>query len=175
MASFGERFVGAMKLDEKTFEEVENDPTAMGQAVGVVIISAVAAGIGNMFYGGLTGLVGGVIGALLGYVIWAALVFVIGTKVMPEPNTKADFAETFRVLGFAAAPGIVRVIAFIPILGWLIGFAVGIWMLIAMVVAVRQVLDYTNTAKAVVVCLIGFIVYWICAFLLVAPIVALLT
>lgn len=175
MASFGERFVGAMKLDEKTFEEVEQDTTAMGQAVGVVVISAVAYGIGNMFYGGLSGLVGGVIGGLLGYVIWAALVYVIGTKVMPEPNTKADFAETFRVLGFAAAPGIVRVLGFIPFLGWLIGFAVGVWMLIAMIVAVRQVLDYDSTAKALVVCLVGFIVYLVCTFLLIGPIVAILT
>jgi hypothetical protein len=99
------------------------------------------------------------------------MVWVIGTKVMPEPATKADFPETFRVVGFAAAPGIANVLQIIPFLGPLIGLVVGIWMLVAMVVAVRQVLDYSSTGKAVVVCIIGFIAYWIAMFLLMAPFV----
>lgn len=175
MATFGERFVGAMKLDEKTFEEVEHDTGAMGQAVTVVVIAAVAAGIGNLSYGGLSGIVVGTVTALIAYAVWAALVYVIGTKVMPEPATSADFAQTFRVIGFAAAPGIFRVLGIIPFLGWLIGFAVGVWMLIAMVVAVRQVLDYTSTAKALVVCLIGFVAYLVISFLLLAPFMAMMT
>jgi hypothetical protein len=169
MASFGERFVGAMTLNVKTFEEVEADTTAMGQAVTVVIISALASGIGNIFRSGFTAMVYGTVAALIAYAVWAALVWVIGTKVMPEPTTKADFPETFRVVGFAAAPGIANVLQIIPFLGVLIGFAVGIWMLVAMVVAVRQVLDYSNTGKAIVVCVIGFIGYWIAMFLIMIP------
>jgi hypothetical protein len=166
MASFGDRFVGAMKLDARTFEEVEHDPTAMGQAVTVIAIAAIASGIGSLFYLGPFGIARGVLSALIGYAAWAGLVFVIGTKVMPEPSTKADFAETFRVVGFAAAPGIVRVLGIIPILGSLIGFVVFFWMLGAMVIAVRQVLDYSSTAKAIVVCLIGFVAYLCVALLL---------
>jgi hypothetical protein len=169
MASFGERFVGAMTLNVKTFEEVEADTTAMGQAVTVVLISALANGIGNIFRHGFTAMIYGTVAALVGYAVWAALVWVIGTKVMPEPTTKADFPETFRVVGFAAAPGIANVLQIIPFLGWLIGFAVGIWMLVAMVVAVRQVLDYSNTGKAIVVCVIGFIGYWIALALVMIP------
>jgi Yip1-like protein len=168
MASFGDRFVGAMTLDVRTFEEIEQDPTAMGQAVTVVVISAVAAGIGNLFHGG-TSIVVGVVGGLIGYAAWAGLVFVIGTKVMPEPQTKADFAEVFRVVGFAAAPGVFKILGIIPFLGWLIAFAVSIWMLVAMVVAVRQVLDYTDTVKAVIVCVIGFVAYLIVTLFVLAP------
>ena len=98
MASFGDRIVGAMKLNPATFQEVENDPTAMGQAVGVIVLAAVASGIGAIWFTGLTGLVMGVLRALVAYLIWAAIVWLIGTKVMPEPATKADFPETFRVV-----------------------------------------------------------------------------
>ena len=172
MASFGERYVGAMTLNVGTFEEVEADTTAMGQAVTVILIAALASGIGNVFRNGISGLVVGTVVSLVAYVVWAALVWVIGTKVMPEPATKADFPETFRVVGFAAAPGIANLLAIIPFLGVLIGFIVSIWMLVAMVIAVRQVLDYSSTGKAVVVCLIGFIGYWCAMFLLMLPFIS---
>jgi hypothetical protein len=37
-------------------------------------------------------------------------------------------------------------------------FIAAIWMLVAMVIAVRQALDYTSTARAVGVCIIGWII-----------------
>jgi hypothetical protein len=158
MASFGERAVGAMRLDANTFEEIEHDPTAMGQAVGVIALAAVSLGLGNLYYGGISGIISQVLIALIGYVVWAVLVWLIGTKVLPDPATKADFAETFRVIGFAAAPGLFGIITIIPILGWLILFVIWLWQFAAMIVAVRQVLDYSSTGKAVVVVLIGFVV-----------------
>ena len=158
MASFGERVVGAMRLDANTFEEVERDPTAMGQTAGVITLAAVSLGIGNLFWGGISGIVLRVVFGLIGYVVWAALVWIIGTKVMPDPQTKADFAETFRVIGFAAAPGILGVITIIPILGWLLLFLIWIWQVAAMVVAVRAVLDYSDYGKAIIVVVIGFCV-----------------
>ena len=42
MASLPERMVGAMKADVKTFQEIEADPNALGQAVTVIIIAGVA-------------------------------------------------------------------------------------------------------------------------------------
>lgn len=162
MASFGERVVGAMKLEANTFEEIERDPTAMAQSVGVIALSAVSLGLGNIYYGGISGILTRVITALIGFVIWALVVWVIGTKVMPDPATKADLPETFRVIAFAASPGIVGIITIIPILGWLLLFLIALWQLAAMVVAVRQVLDYSNTGKAAVVVVIGFVVY-LCA------------
>jgi Yip1 domain len=168
MASFGERVVGAMKLDASTFEDVERDPTAIGQAVGVVVLSAVAAGIGTIYAGGLSGILLASVFSVIGYAVWSTIVWLVGTKVMPEPATKADFPETFRVLGFAAAPGllnVLQIIGIIPLIGWLvalcISFLLTLWMIAAMVVAVRQVLDYSSTGKAVVVVIIGFIAYLI--------------
>jgi hypothetical protein len=168
MASFGERVVGAMRLDANTFEEIERDPTAMGQAAGVIALSAVSLGLGNLYYGGISGILWQVCIGLIGYVVWSVLVWVIGTKVMPDPTTKADFAETFRVLGFAAAPGVLGIITIIPILGWLLVFLIWIWQLVAMVIAVKAVLDYSNTGKAVIVVVIGFIVNLIVSAMLTA-------
>ena len=97
--------------------------------------------------------------SLIGYALFAFLVVIIGTKVMPEPSTKADFQEGFRVLGFSASPGVFNVLAIIPFLGPLISFLIAIWMLVIGVIATREVLDYSNTGRAVIVCIIAWIIY----------------
>jgi hypothetical protein len=156
--TFGERLIGAMKLDAAAFEDVERDPGAMGQAVGVIALAAVSTGLGNVWYGGLSGIVVGVVTSLIGYGVWALIVWLVGTKVMPDPTTHADMPETFRVIAFAAAPGILGAITIIPLLGWLLLFLLWLWQIAAMVVAVKAVLDYTDTFKAVIVVIIGFVV-----------------
>lgn len=169
MAGLAERMVGAMKADVATFEEIERDPTALGQAVTVIVIAGVASLIGNIFRAGVAAGIMTLIISLIGYAVWSVLVVVIGTKLMPEPTTKADFSEAFRVIGFAAAPGVFNVLAIIPFLGPLISLVIGCWMLVIMVIAVRSVLDYSNTGRAIIVCLIGFVVYWIVTILILTP------
>jgi hypothetical protein len=154
MASFMDRVVGAAKLDVRIYEEVETDTTATGQALVVVVLSSVAAGIGS----GEGRYILGAVGALVGWFIWAFLCYVIGTKLLPEANTKADVGELLRTIGFAASPGILRVFGIIPVLGWLVMLVTGLWMLATTVVAVRQALDYTSTMRAVGVCLVGWLV-----------------
>jgi hypothetical protein len=46
----------------------------------------------------------------------------------------------------------------IPGLNVIVNLVAGVWMLVAMVVAVRQALDYSSTGRAVGVCIIGWIV-----------------
>jgi hypothetical protein len=130
----------------------------MGQAMAVVILSSVAAGIGAIGATGIKGLVFGTIVALAGWFIWAGLTYFIGTKLLPEPQTKADYGELLRTIGFSSSPGVLRILAIIPMLGGMLNFIIGIWMLVAMVIAVRQALDYKSTWRAVGVCLIGWIV-----------------
>jgi hypothetical protein len=166
--TFGERIIGAAKLDAHTFEEIERDETAMAQAVGVIALAAVSAGIGNIFYGGISGIVFSAFASLVGYAVWAVIVWLVGTKLMPDPATKADFPETFRVIGFAAAPGLLGIITIIPILGWLLMFCIWLWTIAAMVVAVKAVLDFTDTFKAVIVVIIGFIVNFVITMMITA-------
>jgi hypothetical protein len=172
MASLSERMIGAMQGNVSTFEEVEKDPAALGQAVTVIAIAALASLVGNIFRTGIgTGIVM-LVATLVGYAVWTIIVVVVGTKLMPEPGTKADFVEGFRVIGFAASPGVFNVLAIIPFLGPLISFVISLWMLVIMVIAVRSVLDYTSTGRAIIVCLIGWVVYLILNFLVVAPLLA---
>ena len=168
--TFGDRVVGAMKLDPHAFEDVERDTTAIGQSVGVIALAAAAAGIGNIYYGGLTGIVSAAFMSVISFLVWSLIIWLVGTKVLPEPATKADYPETFRVLGFAAAPGLASVITIIPILGWILMVVIWVWQIAAMVVAVRQVLDYSTTGKAIVVVLIGFVINIVVTLLVLAPI-----
>ena len=158
MSTFAERMIGAAKLDVPTYEEVEADTTATTQAMAVVVLSSIAQGIGFLTQGGGSGFVFGAIGALLGWIIWAFLVYIIGTKILPEPQTRSDLGELLRTPGFPASPGPRRVLGVIPVLGGIIMPAVTIWMLIAMIIAVRQALDYKSTGRAVGVCLIGWVI-----------------
>lgn len=156
MASFTDRIIRAAKLDVNLYEEVEADKGAMGQAMSVVVISSIAAGIGSIGNVGLTGLLLGTITALIGWFFWAWLTYFIGTKLLPEPQTRADVGELLRTIGFSSSPGLIRVLGIIPGLTMLVHLAAMVWMLIAMVIAVRQALDYTSTMRAVGVCCIGF-------------------
>ena len=167
--TFGDRVVGAMKLDPNAFEDVERDPTAIGQSVGVIVLAAVAAGIGNVFRGGLTGIVYGACLSVVGFLVWSLIVWVIGTKVMPEPATKADYPETFRVLGFSAAPGLASVVTIIPILGYLLMLLIWLWLIAAMIIAVKAVLDYSTLGKAIIVVVIGWIVNFVLTMIILAP------
>lgn len=158
MSTFTERMMGAATLNVHTYEEVEADTTATTQAMGIVVLSSIAQGIGSLALGGGAGFVAGAMGALIGWFIWAFLVYIIGTKMLPEPQTRSNLGELLRTTGFSASPGLLRVLGIIPFIGGLIMVAVSIWMLIAMIIAVRQALDYQSTGRAVGVCLIGWFV-----------------
>ncbi len=158
MTSFVQRMIGAAKLDVKIYEEVEADKNALGQALGVVLIASLAAGIGTLSRAGMSGLVIGLIAALVGWFIWAFLTYLIGTKLLPEPQTKSDMGELLRTIGFSSSPGVIRVLGIIPALEMIAFLVAGIWMLVAMVIAVRQALDYSSTWRAVGVCVIGWII-----------------
>ena len=172
MADLTGRMTGAMQADVKTFTEIESDPGAMGQALTVIVIAGVSALIGNFFRSGITAGLMAIIGSLLGYALFSLLVFLIGTKLMPEPSTKASFNEAFRVIGFAASPGIFNVLAIIPFIGPLISLLVGVWSLVIAVVAVREVLDYSNTGRAIIVCLIAAVVCWVVLAIVLLPFLA---
>ena len=160
MTSFTTRIIRAAKLDVQVYEEVEADVGATGQAMGVVLLTSLASGIGvvGLSTGGLSGIILGGIVALLGWVSWAFLTYFIGTRLFPEPQTRADTGELMRTIGFAQSPGLLRIFGSLPGVGPLVLSIVSIWMLVAMVIAVRQALDYTSTWRAVGVCLVGWVI-----------------
>jgi len=168
MADLVTRAIAAARLDPQVYEEVEADTSALGQAMTVVVIAALASGIGALAQGGgLGGLVSSALGALIGWYVWAFVVWLIGTKAFPEPTTSADVGQLLRTTGFAAAPGVLAVTGLVPGIGTFLMVAASLWQLAAMIVAVRQALDYTSTWRAVGVCVAGYLVMVVVVFLIV--------
>ena len=163
--------IRAAKLDVDFYEKVEADKSFFGQAMAVVVLSSIAAGIGSVGQAGVAGILTGTIAALIGWFIWAYLTYFIGTKFLAEPQTKADYGELLRTIGFSSSPVVIRILGIIPGLNVIVNLVAGIWMLVAMVVAVRQALDYSGTGRAVGVCIIGWIVQMV-IFMLIFSIVA---
>jgi hypothetical protein len=155
--SFLQRLMGAAALDAAIYEDVEADRRATAQAFAVVLLSSLAGGIGA------SGLSGGPVNvaffsmvSLLSWAAWALVTYAIGAHLLPEPQTRADVGELLRTIGFSAAPGMLRIFGIVP--GATIpAFGVtAVWMLAAMIVAVRQSLDYTSTPRAIAVCALGW-------------------
>ena len=95
--------------------------------------------------------------ALLGWAAWSLLTFEVGARILPGARTHSDVGELLRTLGFAAAPGSIAFFSLVPGLAMPILIFSRTWMLLAMVVAVRQALDYTSTWRAVAVCALGWL------------------
>ena len=158
MDQFSDRMLRAAKLEPGVYEEVEADRGAMRQAMGVVVLSSLAAGFGVVTSQGLSGMLMGTLAALVSWYVWALLTYFIGTRLLPTPQTQADMGELLRTIGFSSAPGLIRILGIIPFLRGIVFLVAGIWMLVAMVVAVRQALDYDSTLRAVGVCCIGWLI-----------------
>ena len=153
--SIVERAIGAAQLDVATYEEVEADRSATGQAAAVVAVAAIASAIGGAGQG-TGGIIAGLVSAFLGWGIAAGLAYFVGTRFF---GGTADWGELLRTLGFAQAPRVLNVLGFIPGLGWIVMAAVTLWVLVTQVVAIRQALD-VDTGKAILTALISMLIVW---------------
>ena len=147
------RAMRAALLDPAVYEEVEADASATFPAVALVLLSSVAAGFGASGWSGpswptqlaITAI------AFVSWASWAVLVLQIGSRWLPEPRTRADTGQLLRTLGFAAAPGLLQVFGMLPPLTIPVFVIAWAWMFAAMVVAIRQALDYEHTSRAIAV------------------------
>jgi hypothetical protein len=151
------RITRACKLDVSLYEEVEADKSATLQAAGVVVLSSLAAGVGALSLGASNFLIAPLL-SLASWFVWAYLVYLIGTKIFPESTTEADHGQLLRTIGFSSAPGLIRVFGIIPSLTSIVFIFASLWMLVAMVIAVRQALDYKSTLRAVGVVITAFLI-----------------
>ncbi len=152
--TFLQRAIGAARLSVPIFEEIEADRTATAQALVIVVLSNLAAGIG-LTSGVLNApVLHRVMLALLLWVFWAIATYIVGVYLMPEPQTQTDVGELLRTIGFAASPGMLRIFGMVPVIGGTIYVIATVWMLVAIVIAIRQALDYNSTGRAIVVCVI---------------------
>lgn len=152
MSSFARRVSGAIRLSPATFEEVEHDAGATGQAAALVLLASAARGLGYLQYGGPLVALSGAAISLAAWMAGASLLWMIGTRVLPGRRTEADIGQLLRTLGFAQAPGLFAVVTVISVVAPLAGLIVMLWTLMATIVAVRQALDYDDLLRAVFVC-----------------------
>lgn len=159
MTTFLARVTGAALLSPAIYEEVEADRSATMQAAGVVALSSLAAGVGALGVLSARPMAFATISLLAFAVwgVWALLTLQIGIRILPAPRTQADLGQLLRTIGFATAPGILRIAGVIPGTTTVVFAVTAIWMLMAMIVAVRQALDYTSTARAFAVCAMGWV------------------
>jgi hypothetical protein len=154
-----QRTLRAAALQATLYDEVKADPRATWQATGVVILSSLAAGLGCLTSGGSIGLVLMTMMAGMSWYVWAYITYVIGANLFPAPQTHATHRQVLRTIGFASAPGLLRLVGMVPEWTGLVFVVVLLWMLVAMAVAVRQALDYQSTLRAVGVCVLGWLVH----------------
>ncbi len=155
---FADRMIRAARLDPRLYEEVEGDTRALKQAVGVVMLSGIARGIGFMQEPVLVDLLVATGLSLLGWYIWSFLTYIIGARLFPESQTQAKYGELLRTIGFSNAPGIFLAFVLIPGIGTFVNLGALVWMFAAMVVAVRQTLNYRSTRRAIGVCFIIWLI-----------------
>jgi hypothetical protein len=127
--SMWDRMRGAAMLDIATYEEVEHDDNLTTQAAIVVLIAALARGIGE-FNDGENGIIIGVVAALFSWLVWAGITYLIGDKLLKGTATWGEL---------------------------ILGAVVGIWLLVTGIVAIRQALDF-DTGKAVLTAFLGWLV-----------------
>jgi hypothetical protein len=165
--SFVARMTGAMLLDADTYEEVEADTSAIGQATLIVALVAVGGALGSWWLHAVhrgiplsVALLPVVLEVLEPLVLWVGCSFfayAVGATFFRGPETETDFREVLRTVGFAFTPALFRIVAFLmPGIQSAFGlgdsaaprvvlaFVLETWVLVAGVVAVRQALDFTT-------------------------------
>ena len=162
------RMLGAARLDSHTYEDVERDRGATLQALAIVIMVTIASLVGELLSGEeidvVRSVIAGVVLGVIGWALWALVTYIIGATICKTADTEANWGQLARCTGFAQTPGLFNVLSFIPVVGGLIVLVAFIWSVAAMVVGVRQALDYTSTLRAffvVVVSAIPWVVLYI--------------
>jgi hypothetical protein len=159
--TFTQRIMGVFRLSGDTFEDIEADKGATGQAAIVVFVVALLSGIGayvnssavidmSSVMGSLqsfdmasTGSPLGAfmnefVGAFVAWFVWALMTFLIGGKLF---GGDTNIGEMLRVIGFAQAPRLLAVFSFIPCIGFILVVVGWMMALIATVIAIQRGTD----------------------------------
>ena len=165
-----QRMIGAALFNRQTYEEIEADQGALGQAVAVVLLVTLCGVIGGVIgglmqgsagLGILFGLIGGLVFGIVRWALWVTVMYVVGGKMLRTSDTETSWSELGRVMGFAYTPGVLSVFSFIPGIGGLFPVIAFCWTLAAVTVAVRQALDFESTGRAIGVVLLSGVIGFI--------------
>lgn len=146
--SITDRMLGALRLETAAYEEIEADQKATGEAAFIIVATSLVSGAVN---GVLTGASSGFFGALgsfLGWVFYAWIAYIVGVKLFPGKETKSSWGEVARTLGYANTARFLIIFELVPGFAAITRTLVGLWVLVATVVALRSALDI-STGRAI--------------------------
>ncbi|MGD8990239.1 MAG: YIP1 family protein [Desulfobacterales bacterium] len=161
MRLYFNRFFRAARLDVSFYQEVAAEPLLLNQAWITVLLYAMLASWGSFGRAGAVGSNIGMISALIGWYIWAFSSYFIATRLFRAGSSETQRAErkaVIRAMGFACAPGVIRLLGMIPGLGIAVLVLSSIWMIVAATIAIKAALNFENTARAAGACIIGWII-----------------
>jgi hypothetical protein len=154
--NYGRRLWRAAKLDASLYEEVEADTTAIHQALLTVLLSSLAPALLKLGQGWQPVLTHLLI-SVVSWFVWAGVTYWVGTKLLPETETRSNIGELMRCMGFSAAPGMLPLLGFgFPVFQSLLWLVSILWMLGAFSLAAQRALDYRSFPRAVLVSMIGW-------------------
>ncbi len=172
MTSFPLRVWRAALLHPDTYEEVEADRGSLGQAALVVLVACAAGAVSQAliwralpFEELVLRVAVDAIYTLVLWIVGSAFAFMVGASFFRGPETESDYLEVLRTTGFAFGPGVLRLLAGLPPaeLGMGLDLGARLWVFVAVVVAIRQALDY-STLRAIgtfgTAALLVFLVFW---------------
>jgi hypothetical protein len=156
-----ERMIRAARLDPELYREVVRDWYSNGQAFLVVLIVFACTLIGMgpsallllLSPFGWTRLISMLVMSIGNWLFWVFIAQLVGLRW----GGRADFEQLMRPVGFAHAPGVLRVLTLFPPLAVPVGVLVLLWTSFARVLAVREAMQF-SLGKAVVMMLITTVV-----------------
>jgi hypothetical protein len=157
MPTFFHRMIGVAVFDAATYDDIERDQKATAQAMGVVVLAGIAAGLGTPSSQRLGAVVTLSLIALLSWACWAMVTFEVARRLLPDPREVTDFGRLLRTFGFAASPGLLRLAGLVPAFALPAMIASAVWMTATMVMALRQGLEYHSTGRAIAICAVGWL------------------
>ncbi len=155
------RMKKASILDQQGVLELKTDTTATGQAVAVLVLAALAYGVGftaqtefqrnNLsIYGIIVGSLANTVTVAFAAFVWSATTFLVGTKLF---QGKTSYWELARPLFFASAPFLLFILIAIPVppitvqgnipVYWfqgIISVAAVAWLFLSQVFVLKQVM-----------------------------------
>ena len=102
-----QRMIGAALFNAETYEEIEADPGAIGQAVLVVLLVTLCGAVGGVI-GGLLGdasalkilfgVIAGLVFGIVRWAIWVSVLSLVGGMMLRTGSTHTSWAEIGRAI-----------------------------------------------------------------------------
>jgi hypothetical protein len=172
------RMKKASRLDQQGVLDLKTENTATGQAVAVLVLSALAYGIGytaqtqfqkhNLsVYGIIVGGLANTVTVCFAAFVWSATAFLVGTKLF---QGKTSYWELARPLFFASSPFLLFLLITIPVppilvqgtvpVYWFQGtvaVAAVVWLFLSQVFVLKQVMGL-NMRRTILTVAVGLLI-----------------